>query len=141
MAVSGTTGRVFFLTFAELAQVTDVDMAKQHFAAANGYYQRGEYEKAIEEFSKAYDLSKKAELFFNIAVCYEKMSKFEEALTAYRRYLAEMPWATDRQEVEARISLLEKETAWRKFPDEGDRGLRPLQGGNRRMRRRNLYSD
>lgn len=114
MAVSGTTGRVFFLPAevaqaADAAQVTDVDMAKQHFAAANGYYKRGEYEKAIEEFSKAYDLSKRPELNYNIAVCYEKLVKVKDAIAAYKLYLEEAPNAPDVEQVKSRITFLEEQ--------------------------------
>lgn len=133
MAVSGTTGRVFFLPFAGLAQVTDIDMAKQHFIAGNGYYERGEYDRAIEEFQKSYELSKKADLHYNIAICYEKLVRVKDAVAAYKMYLSENPFATDQAKVLARIKFLEEQIA----------APRPWRGGSWILRwqihpRRNL---
>lgn len=102
-----SSGGAALLPFAVLAQLNDMDTARQIFTAAIEYYRRGEYEKAIEEFQKSYALSKKPELLYNIAICYEKLVRIGDAIAAYHFYLRRNPHADDKVAVESRIIFLE----------------------------------
>lgn len=66
---------------------TPEDQAKIHFQAGALHYERGAYEKAIEEFNEAYRLTQRAALLYNIAQAYEKLGKLPEARDHFKRYL------------------------------------------------------
>ena len=83
---------LFFIAV-PLLHVTPVlaqsEVAVTHYKAATAYYNQGRYDDAIREFKEAYRLSKKADLYYNIAQAYERMGKLPEAISAYQRYLDE----------------------------------------------------
>ncbi len=55
--------------------------------AARKHYDGGEYHKAISGYKGAYAIVKRASLLFNIADCYERLGKLDQAVRYYRRYL------------------------------------------------------
>ena len=89
-------------------------VAKKHYELGAQLYKTSDYKQALVEFSKAYSLSKKSELLFNIARCHEVMANLEQAVKYYRMYLAQVPKAPKRSLVEIRLGNLEKELAERK---------------------------
>ncbi|MEK6607138.1 MAG: tetratricopeptide repeat protein [Myxococcota bacterium] len=93
------------------AQVDDRELAKRNYQTGEAYYQRGEFEKALESFREAYRLVPTADLQFNIAKTCEGLGRWMEALEAYRTYLEGVPDAPDRKFVESRIAFLEKQVA------------------------------
>ncbi len=72
-------------------------------------YNIGEFDAAIDAFKKAYLLTRRAGLLFNIAQAYRQKGAGSCALSLrfYRAYLREKPGAPDRADVEARMAELE----------------------------------
>lgn len=85
-----------------------IDMAKTHYASAAAYYGRGQYKEAVREFKAAYTLSKKPDLLYNIAQCWERLGDLARSISYYNRYLTESPNATDADKVKLRIGSLKK---------------------------------
>lgn len=86
----------------------DMEAAKAHFAAGSAYYEQADYTDAVKEFNEAYRLSKRTDLLYNIAVCYERLNDYDNAIATLRRYLTEKPNAPDRVTIESRIQNLQK---------------------------------
>lgn len=92
------------------AQTSDED-ARRHFEAGASYFETSEYENALREFERSYQLSdpsKRAAILRNIAAVYERMSNLEKTVETLRRYLEEDPNTPDRTVVELRIKNLEE---------------------------------
>jgi tetratricopeptide (TPR) repeat protein len=75
-------------------------------ARAKALFAVGDYSAALAEFTRAYELldgdPRQGALLNNIAVCYERMFRYDRALQYYERYLrAGGAGAEDRAEVEA----------------------------------------
>lgn len=73
-------------------------------------YEEGLYEQAILAFQEAYALTERAPLLYNIASCYERLERWQEAidtLNTYRVYAK----AEDREKLEQRIDELERRRA------------------------------
>lgn len=82
-------------------------VAREHFLRGERYYEEGAYEIAIVEFQKAFDLSGRPQLLFNLANCHERLSSYELAIEALRRYLKTVP-EIERDALVRRIRNLEK---------------------------------
>jgi tetratricopeptide (TPR) repeat protein len=82
------------------------ERARIHVKAAIAYYDEGRYEDAAREMIVAYELKPLADLQYNLAQCYERLGKLEEAASAYEKYLAGRADAPDRKVVQARIENL-----------------------------------
>src|SRR5437868_1165888 len=74
----------------------DVEAAKAHFAAGSAYYDQANYADSVKEFNEAYRLSHRSDLLYNIAVCYERLMQFDNAIKALQQYLIDKPDAKDR---------------------------------------------
>lgn len=87
----------------------DPEEASALYASGAAHYERGEYDAAIRDFGRAYELSHAPDLLFNLAQAHRlKGSSCTSARDYYRRYLEEVPRAADRAEVEARISEMDR---------------------------------
>jgi tetratricopeptide (TPR) repeat protein len=91
-----------------LPPADDLEAAKAHFAAGSAYYDQANYADAVKEFNEAYRLSHRTDLLYNIAVCYERLSDFDDAIGALRKYLEDKPDAPDRVTIQTRIANLER---------------------------------
>jgi tetratricopeptide (TPR) repeat protein len=86
--------------------------ARERTARARERFEAGDYTAALLEFTRAYELMaagdpRRAALLNNIAVCHERLFRYDLALATYQRYLDEgNPSAEDRAEVEAVIGAL-----------------------------------
>jgi tetratricopeptide (TPR) repeat protein len=80
--------------------------ARIHLKAGIAYYDDGRYEDASREMLSAYELSRLPDLQYNLAQCYERLNKLDEAARAYELYLAGKPAAADQKNVQARIDNL-----------------------------------
>lgn len=89
------------------ARPTD-EMAKGHYASGRAYYQQGRYKDAIREFKSALELSQKAALYYNIALCWERLGDLEKAIAYRRKYLQADPKAGDADQVKLQIVALQK---------------------------------
>ncbi|MFZ5890492.1 MAG: hypothetical protein ACOY0T_05430 [Myxococcota bacterium] len=91
---------------AAVAQDANLDAARELYEQGARAYDAGDFETAISAFERAYAISQKTALLFNIAQA-ERLagpSHCERALDAYRRYLSQEPHASNAAEVEQRIS-------------------------------------
>lgn len=66
-------------------------LAREHYLRGERYYADGDYDSAIQEFKKAYDLSGRSKLLFNLANSYERLANYEEALEMLRQYAKTAP--------------------------------------------------
>jgi len=82
---------VFFMvifTLNAFSQVPkDSAKAKEHFLKAKAFVEEGAYEKAIIELKTSYDLDPLPSTLYNIAVCYDKLHKYADAVKYYNIYL------------------------------------------------------
>lgn len=75
------------------AQVTAANRAQaaEHTRQGQAYFGRGDYDRAIAEYQAAFDLSNEPSLIFNVALCYDRTNRPEQALAAFQRYLELAP--------------------------------------------------
>lgn len=92
-----------------VAPADDVEAAKAHFAAGSAYYDQANYADAVKEFNEAYRLSHRSDLLYNIAVCYERLQQYDNAIKALQQYLIDKPDAKDKVSIQTRIGNLEKQ--------------------------------
>ena len=70
---------------------TDDERARLHFSAGRSYYEEGNYEQALVEFQRAYDLSHRDVLLVNIANAQERLGQWREASATLERFVASLP--------------------------------------------------
>jgi tetratricopeptide (TPR) repeat protein len=96
---------------AQSAATAEDREARKQFEAGAEAYEAEQYERALECFQKAYDLSPRPVLLFNIAKTEDKLERKREARDHYKRFLAAVPDAANRTQVERRIDELGTEIA------------------------------
>lgn len=82
------------------------DEARALFELGRTEYASGRYDDALAHFERAYALSGRPELLYNMAQCFDRLRRDEDAIDALERYLAALPEASNRPEVEARLEAL-----------------------------------
>jgi len=82
--------------------------ARELFRAGEAAFDEGRFDDALDSFERAYGLSRRPALLFNIGVAAQMARKRERALEAYRQYLRLLPDANNRAVVETRIADLEE---------------------------------
>jgi tetratricopeptide (TPR) repeat protein len=81
--------------------------AHLRFEAGRVAYQRGGFEDALTDFQRAYELSHRYELLYNLGSTYDHLRRDAEAIDAFSRFLAEAPESDpNRLEVERRIAVM-----------------------------------
>jgi tetratricopeptide (TPR) repeat protein len=85
--------------------------ALKAFERGTSFYQKADFDRAIEQWEGGYRLVAKPVFLYNIAQAHRLSKRPDKALQAYRRYLRESPEAKNRPEVEERIAGLESELA------------------------------
>jgi tetratricopeptide (TPR) repeat protein len=78
--------------------------AREHEARAAQFYRAGRYGEAIAELEAEYALDANPVVLFNLGQTYRFWGKSEEAIRAYRHYLAQAPQAANRWEAERAIA-------------------------------------
>ena len=91
---------------AEVGGPTDAEVS-EHIALGHRLYQRGQYQEAVVEFRRAYELRADPRFLYEIAETYRQLGATDQALFYYDRYLAGAPAAPDRDAVEDRVIELE----------------------------------
>lgn len=81
--------------------------ASQAFSKAEAAFEAQDFSLALSLYQRAYQISLRPELHFNIGQCQRKLGQDEEALTSYRAFLAALPETPLRPDVEALIAELE----------------------------------
>ena len=89
----------------------DTAAAREHYQKGTSYYDLGRYPEAIKEFEAAYELKNDPALLYNLAQSHRLAGNTEQALHFYRTYLRRVPKATNRAEIEGRITALEQALA------------------------------
>jgi len=86
----------------------DEEAARRHFARGLTHYDAGEYQAALAEFDAVKKFRDSPALDYNIARCYDRLERYQEAVAAYERYVTQKPDAADAAETRERIATLRK---------------------------------
>lgn len=72
----------------ETVQVSEEDdrRARIHFESGRQYFDEGEYERAVDEFTRAFELSHRPALLMNIANAQERLGRYTEAADLMQQY-------------------------------------------------------
>jgi hypothetical protein len=70
-------------------------------------YDAGKFERAIADATRGFELDPLPAFLFNVAQCHRALHHWEKAEFFYRRYLAHVPEAQNRQTVEALIAAVQ----------------------------------
>jgi tetratricopeptide (TPR) repeat protein len=92
--------------FAILAATPSEEEARRHFDLGQRRFNLGDFDGAIDEFKRAYEISPVPDLLFNIAQAYRAKKDAAQALFFYQTYLREDPQGSERAYVEQRIEEL-----------------------------------
>ena len=104
---------VFALTATLLiARVASADdpstrAAKRHFDRGQKLFTLGKFDKALDEYQKAYDASPLPDFLYNIGQCHRNLGDYEQAIFSFKRFLQLAPDAPNRDKVEIIIDELE----------------------------------
>ena len=82
--------------------------AREHFTIATRYYDEGRFIEAAQQFEEAYELSGRPELQYNAYIAYREAHQSRRAAAMLRGYLAAVPNAPDRVNLQARLEELER---------------------------------
>jgi hypothetical protein len=105
------------------AQDDTRDLAKKLFGSGVQYYDKGDYERALQAFQEAFRLHPHPVVRLNMANCYDRLNKPIEAIFHFERFLDENKEgvnSTQRKEVEEALKRLRKkvgEVLLRVVPD------------------------
>jgi tetratricopeptide (TPR) repeat protein len=88
------------------AQVDRTEEAKALFAAGRSAFEAGRYQDALGHFERCYEISQRAALLYNIGITHDRLRDDERALHFYDSYLAAVPTADNRVEVETRSAAI-----------------------------------
>lgn len=84
-------------------------IAEQRYQLGREHYLLGDIESAVREFQGAYDIyPESSKLAFNLARCYERLDRYDEALRYYQRYLELAPEADDHDDVSRLVAGLKR---------------------------------
>lgn len=92
----------------------NLNRAMAAFDRGSRSYDEARYQDALTDFLEAASLYASPDFQYNIGLCYEKLDKPEEAISAFRTYLKTKADARDRANVEDRIARLERMVQMRK---------------------------
>jgi len=94
----------------QIAQADErpVEEARQLFKSGSQAFAQHDFQRAYEAFEKAYLLSQRPELLFNMASALQGLNRPHDAADELRAYLRTVPAAVDRVEIEQRILTLEE---------------------------------
>lgn len=90
--------------------------ARARFESGRLAFAAGRYADALSDFRRAYELSQRPVLLYNIGVAADRLRRDQEALEAFERYLREVEAPDNRAEVEARVVVLREQLAARATP-------------------------
>lgn len=87
------------------------EAARLRFILGRTRYEEGRFEQAAEEFALAYKLSGRPQLLYNLYVAHRDAAQWPQAIEALRGYLAKVPDAPDRVNLQARLKSMEDQAA------------------------------
>jgi tetratricopeptide (TPR) repeat protein len=91
---------------AAFAQSSSDEEARGLHAAGAAAFNAGRYEDALQYFQRAYDLSHRAALLYNVGQAADRARHDEVALDAFERYLDGVAEIENRAEIEGRVRVL-----------------------------------
>ena len=80
-----------------------IEAAKQHHDKGVEFFEAGDYESALTEFKATYDLSKRQDVLFNMAVATDKLGRYSESAGYLERYLTLEPGAEGAKDLLAKV--------------------------------------
>ncbi len=95
------------------AQISTDAEAKRLFEDGKEAFQDADYLGAFDMFRRAYELSKRGELLYNIGLAADRMRRDQEAHDAFEAYLREVDEPSRKEEVQERIRALKRSIATR----------------------------
>jgi tetratricopeptide (TPR) repeat protein len=105
-SVIGLAITLFTLSNAAAAEDEATAKARIHLRAGIADYDEGRYAEAANEMEQAYAMRPLADLQYNLAQCYERLNRLEDAAKAYETYLSGRHDAPDTETVRKRIENL-----------------------------------
>ncbi len=96
--------------------------AKGYFVDGGKAFEKGDYQRAIDKFRQAYDITHSPEILYNIGRCHEELEEHDDAVYNYEMYLRLYPTADDAEDVRHRISMLRELKKKDVEQDEGELG-------------------
>jgi tetratricopeptide (TPR) repeat protein len=118
--------------FGSSASAQTPDRARLHFEAGASYYEAGDYEDALREFRRSFELSQEPQLYYNFSLCHQQLGQYEQAAEDLQRYLDRVTDVENRVNLERRLSNLRErasegdgaeDRADEDPPEEEDEGL------------------
>jgi tetratricopeptide (TPR) repeat protein len=103
----------------KIAAAAPDDSAGVHHQLGRAAIVRGQYEEAIVEYRRAYELKADPSYLYDIAEAYRALGVADRAVFFYRRYLSTHPRPPNRPEVEAVIARLDPPPPLRLTPTPG----------------------
>ncbi len=91
--------------------------AKEFFKKGKLYFDSGQFDKALEEYTHAYEVKPLPGFLLNIAQCHRNLGKFEDSIFFYKKYLSEVPDTPYRSDVESVIAEMEGKVREKKIED------------------------
>jgi len=85
--------------------------AHAYFEAGRLAYGDGRFDEALTAFQRAYELSHRSQLLYNIGQCFDRMRHDADALAAFQQFLAAEPESPNAAEVRGRVAFLERALA------------------------------
>jgi len=79
-----------------------------HYQQATRSYDLGKYQEAVDEYQKVYEIDGDPVMLYNIAQAYRLNDQPQESIHFYRRYLQRSPEARNKEDVERKITAMEK---------------------------------
>jgi tetratricopeptide (TPR) repeat protein len=89
------------------------EYARELYLRGESAYQEGNYEQAISALTRAYELSPRPALLYDLANAFERLGRYEEAASMLERYAADAP-EQQREPVRKRIASLQSRAAERR---------------------------
>lgn len=83
-------------------------MAREHFQSGRAYFASGDYERALDAFESARELSGRPALYYNIYLCHERLGHWREAAEALSSFLSEGDPGAERTVLESRLMHIEE---------------------------------
>ncbi|MFW6050951.1 MAG: tetratricopeptide repeat protein [Myxococcota bacterium] len=101
--------------------------ARSHFRVGGLMYNEGRFREAAGEFAKAYEMSDKPELLFNMYIAYRDAGLTEQAVESLREYLERAENIPDRRKLQVRLEAMEQTLEGREQPAEADEQPEPAE--------------
>lgn len=98
------------------ARADDASDARRHAQRGSSLASSGKCRQAIAEYDKALAILRDPALLFNRAECHRKVGDMEAALEDYKQFLADLPRAPNRADVERRIGELSRKVSASESP-------------------------